>query len=425
MLIKPDNDIIPVAMDDFYRLQLSQIIIFLRNQQLSFWFILLYLIFEYLQPHVMYPAFNVIPWVRIILILCLVAVFFEQRRLKIKSPVNKYINFLFIVIFISSLNAMSSQVAFDNIKVVIVLLLIYYLMINIIDNMKKFFIFLSLFLLLGFKFSQFIFLRWVARGFSYDRYGSFAGNGWLENPGEMAIHMCIIFVLSLFFIRAIWPQVESRILRYLLVCIPLTAAGSVIACGSRGSYLALTIAFGLIVFCMYKKMIGFVILTICILIVPYFLSTRDINRLQSMGSVYDTTAMNRLERWEKGWEMIKINPVLGVGYDNWAEADERYFDGEGKECHNIFIECGSELGFLGLFAFALLLISNVKTNFETIVLARESGDWFACNMAQGLNICLVAYLVAGMFVTVFYYPYFWINLAMSVSLNIGTKKALS
>jgi O-antigen ligase len=412
-------------MEGFYRLELGAIWTFLRSQQPSFWFILLYLFFEYLQPHVMYPVLNILPWGKIILLLCLAAVLLENKLFKVKSPINTRLNFLFIIILVSSFNAISSQVSFDSLKTVYALLLIYYLMINAIDDTKKFFVALCLFLLLGFKFSQFIFLKWVARGFSYEKFGAVAGNGWLENPGEMAIHLCIVFVLSLFFIRAIWPQVENRIVRFVLLCIPLTAAGSVIACGSRGSYLALAVAFFLIVFCMFKKTVGVVILVISILMVPYVLSTRDLSRLQNMGSAQDTTAMSRIERWEKGWVMLKKNPVVGVGYENWTVAYRHYFEGKGgKDCHNIFVECGVELGFLGLIAFVLLLISNVKANCETIVLARKSGDRFACNMAQGLNISLVAYLVAGMFVTVFYYPYFWINLAMTVSLNHSTKEKL-
>ena len=43
-------------------------------------------------------------------------------------------------------------------------------------------------------------------------------------------------------------------------------------------------------------------------------------------------------------------------------------------------------------------------------------NWYT-NIAKGLDLALLAYLVTGFFVTVFYYPYFWINLGMTVSLN--------
>jgi hypothetical protein len=45
-------------------------------------------------------------------------------------------------------------------------------------------------------------------------------------------------------------------------------------------------------------------------------------------------------------------------------------------------------------------------------------------MAHGFDAALVAYLVTGFFVTVLYYPFFWINLAFSVSLRETTRRRL-
>jgi len=81
----------------------------------------------------------------------------------------------------------------------------------------------------------------------------------------------------------------------------------------------------------------------------------------------------------------------------------------------------SELGYVGLIAFLLLIFSTYKNNSETINLSRQIDSRFLYNLAVSLNLSLLAYLVAGFFVTVLYYPYFWINLAMTVSLNNITK----
>ena len=43
-------------------------------------------------------------------------------------------------------------------------------------------------------------------------------------------------------------------------------------------------------------------------------------------------------------------------------------------------------------------------------------------MAHGLDGALVGFLVCGFFVTVLYYPYFWINLAMTTSLYEAAKR---
>jgi hypothetical protein len=68
-------------------------------------------------------------------------------------------------------------------------------------------------------------------------------------------------------------------------------------------------------------------------------------------------------------------------------------------------------------------------NFRTRKLSlREEGEKkevkmrFVYYMAHGLDGALIGYLASGFFVTVLYYPYFWINLAMTVSLNAIARK---
>ena len=159
-----------------------------------------------------------------------------------------------------------------------------------------------------------------------------------------------------------------------------------------------------------------------VLSAPFILTERDIERFQNIGSVHDTTGMNRIERWSKGITMFKENPVFGVGFENWAEADWRMFNSDGAECHNIFIECISELGFAGLAAFLMLIYYTFKNNSDTRALSAGDENRFIFNMAKSLDIALISYLVTGFFVTVLYYPYFWINLGMTVALNTVAKK---
>jgi hypothetical protein len=46
-------------------------------------------------------------------------------------------------------------------------------------------------------------------------------------------------------------------------------------------------------------------------------------------------------------------------------------------------------------------------------------------MAHGLDGAMIGFVVSGFFVTVLYYPYFWINLAMTVALNNAAQQALA
>lgn len=364
----------------------------------------------------MYPVLQVIPWGNIILIGALFSAFIEQKLLRIKNRSNFFINIFFVVIIISSLFAISPETSFSRIKIFIILFLVYYLIINILNAEGKLFIFTSLILLISFKLSQAVFLSWVFRGFEYDPYGAAVGSGWLKNSGELAIQLCIAFSISICFLKSLWRH-NNTVIRLILCIMPVIFVGGIIACGSRGSYLALaSITIAMFLFSK-KKIIGILLLSSILLSVPYMVSERDRERTLSMGGEHDRTALNRLERWDKGLEMVNLYPLFGVGYENWAVADFQLFNGTGAECHNIFIECMSELGYVGLAGFLLLIFSTYKNNFETITLLKQTESQFLYNLAVSLNLSLLAYLVAGFFVTVLYYPYFWINLAMTASLN--------
>src|SRR5690606_24770705 len=82
--------------------------------------------------------------------------------------------------------------------------------------------------------------------------------------------------------------------------------------------------------------------------------------------------------------------------------------------HNIFIQVGTDAGLIGLFIYLMLVLRNFLVNRSSY---RFSQDPMMSALAHALNIALLGYLVAGQFVTVVYYPFFWINLALSISLH--------
>ena len=74
-------------------------------------------------------------------------------------------------------------------------------------------------------------------------------------------------------------------------------------------------------------------------------------------------------------------------------------------------------------------VTDFLNNYQTRKLSlnhtgkkKEIKKRFLYYMAHGLDGALVGYMVSGFFVTVLYYPYFWINMAMTVSLNAVARK---
>jgi O-antigen ligase len=126
--------------------------------------------------------------------------------------------------------------------------------------------------------------------------------------------------------------------------------------------------------------------------------------------------------------MMKHHPVTGIGYKNWMKYVQAHYPpwrAEGSDWdiyqlpHNIFIEAGAELGYTGLLLFCGLIGMTFYTNRKTRKLAKQFGEEgvFAFKMAKAFDVALVGYMVAGFFVTVLYYPFFWINYSLTVALH--------
>ncbi len=409
-------------MDHLYEIKIKEIWAFMKTQDSLFWLINLYLFLEYVRPLTIYPAIDVIPFTRIILILTLLIFLLRGNVTLVKNPLNSLLILYFLVILLSSMLALSPSTAFGNITDFMAWMIIYFLIINIVNSENRFFIFMFSFFLYSFKMSQFSLRNWVADGFRFMKIGSGGGVGWFNNSGEFGIQMVIFFSLSLYFFWALkdyWPL--SKKVGVLLF--PSSALISTVSSSSRGALLGLGGVLLVVILKSKHKFKGLLFICFASLTVLIFLPDQQIARFQTAG--VDATSMNRIHLWRAGLDLIDRYPVLGVGYRNWLVALEKYHpDTIQQVCHNIFIECASELGCSGLIVFLLMIIFTFINNAQTRKLTSQgpTKNKFLFYMAHGLDGALVGYLVSGFFVTVLYYPFFWINLAMTVSLREAARK---
>jgi len=409
-----------MANDSLYSVKISEIWSYFKSQDILFWLINLYLFMEYVRPQALYPVLDVIPLAKIILILTLIVLLLKKYPL-VKNHSNVFIGMFTLAVFLSSIFAMSPTVSFQNIYDYLAWVIIYYLVTIIVNTKERFFVFVLCFLIYSFKMSQFSFKNWVLSGFAFSNWGTGGGPGWFHNSGEFGIQMCVFLPIAFYFfysLRSYWPRWKQ----YLFSLFPLTALTGTISCSSRG---ALVGAGAVLLWMLLKsqhKLKGLIVVTLVAALVWTFVPSEQKARFDSAGE--DRTSVQRIERWEKGLKMTELYPLLGVGYANWVVADERIFGGNGALSHNILIQCMSELGYVGLAAFLLMIFSALLNNYQTrkLVSRAGSGDRFTFYMAHGLDGALIGYLVSGLFVTVMYYPYFWINLSLTVVLNNVAKK---
>lgn len=391
----------------------------MKRQPPSFWLILTYLLFEYVRPQNIYEPLQGPPYARIVVILALFAFLFERRKLRFGAPELLLVVFS-VVVIASAVGAYYPHLSYDRLYVYFSWVIIYLLIANGVDTEERFLVFMLCFLLYSFKMSQFGTRSWAQDGFVFREWGATGAPGFFRNSGEFGIQMCIFLPLMVAFIQALgdnWPAW----MRWIAWGVAATAVTGIVASSSRGAVLGIA-AVGLwLLMKSRRKIRAFVTLLVLTLLVYAIIPPEQKARLEAMGD--DPTSVSRSTYWKHGLEIMQENPIHGIGYSNWAEY---YATNYGTRAlpHNIFIEAGAELGYTGLAVFAALLVCTFLINRNTRELAkrRPDGGRFAFYMAHGLDGAMVGFMVSGFFVTVLYYPYFWISLAMTVALNNAARQ---
>lgn len=405
----------PPTSSDYYPLRPRPLWRFLRLQPASFFLVNCYVFIEYVRPQSVWPVLDVLPWGLTALALSLVAVVVEGRLLNRPWTVIDSMLALFsCILILSSFTAVYPQAAYAGWELYFSWVLVFVLITSAVTTERRFFIFTLGFLLYSFKMSQHGFRSWMMNGFQFRDWGVTGGPGWFHNSGEFGIQMCVFLPLCVEFILALRNQ-WGRLTRYFFYLLPLTAVGSMVASSSRGALVG-GAAVGLWWVVRSRRPIR-AAAAIALVAAATWAIVPDEQKARFSTAGEDNTSTTRLDRWELGVEVAKERPLLGLGYNNWAP----YFGGQLS--HNIFIQALSELGYVGLVAFLGLIGATFLLNARTrrLTPAIPARPDFLRHMAYGLDGALIGYLVSGFFVTVLYYPYFWINLAMSVSVHLAAR----
>jgi len=404
-------------MIDLYKLHYKDIKHFLLNEDKTYIGVLVYLFFEYVRPQTLYPAIDFLPYGKIILSACLLIYLMSKNKIIINNIANAWMIVLAIVITLSSFVGLSFSNSVQYWSDFISWMLVYYLITHTVNTEKRYLLFLLLFLLCSFKMAQFSTRGWIMGGRGYSTWGFGGGPGWFHNSGEFGIQMCLYFPLAFYFYMSLkdsWPKWK----RMMLAILPLTGLTGMLSSSNRGTLVGGAAVIGWMFLKSRYKVKGLCALALVGFLSFQFIPEEQKQRFEVAGE--DETSIARINNWKKGLKMAEMYPVFGVGYKNWQIADRQIFDGKGLLSHNIFIECLSELGYAGLTVFVFLIFATFINNRQTRNIALMTGldqNRFIYSMAHGLDAALIGYLVSGFFVTVLYYPYFWINLSMTVALN--------
>lgn len=417
-----------IDIQDFYAVKVGVLWSGLKQEHAAFWWLCVYLFFEYIRPQTLYPVIDFIPWAQISFLLAIMFAFTDKTVTWVRNAGNAYIIVFFIVILLSSIFAFNPSISWGKLDIFLNWVLLYFLLITVVNTEKRFFLFLLLFFLVNFKMSQHGFISFAGRGFSYTKWGVTGSPGWFRNAGDFGIQMTIFVPMSIAFIIAM-KEHWGRYKTWLFYSLPVTGLLTILATSSRGAQLGVVAT--IIWFMMKSKhrfkvmaggaIIGFVIYSA--------LPSEMLVEYEEMGE--DSTSEARLSLWKFGMEVVKDHPGLGIGYENWLSYC-RYVNpyGVGKksycvDTHNSYVEAATELGVFGFLVFMFILLYILRQNANTRKNANITGNRFVFYMAHGLDGGLVGCAVASFFFSILFYPMFWMQLAMTVALHQISKKQIN
>ncbi|MGA8161146.1 MAG: O-antigen ligase family protein [Acidobacteriaceae bacterium] len=414
-------------MEKLYTLNPKALWTQFRKEHFAFWMVCMYMVLQYFDPLEIYRHLDFIPWDKVVIALAVLAYPMDPRRRWVRDSTNLWMTLFLVVIIISSALAVYPSISWRHWFDFVDWYVVYFLIINIVTTRERYFIILAIFLVANFKMSFYGARTWAERGFGFTSWGLTGPPGFFQNSsdfsGEMLMFAPIAFQLALF----VKPYVR-RVTYWFLMLGAVTGAMSVLGASSRGSQLALAFQ-GTWIAIQRKLKLKILIGIVLFAGIGYaLLPAAEKARFQSAGT--DKTSVQRLDYWRAGVKMIENNPLLGVGYFNFApvyasHATDKLWHGTAQLPHNIFIQVGTDAGFIGLGIFLILIYRSLKIprDIRHLCAKYEDTPAFAPGIARGLVITAWGFVIAGQFNTVAYYPFLWINLALTVSLADIVRRA--
>jgi len=408
------------TIEDLYSLELKVWWAYFKSESLAFKMICLYLFVEYVRPQSIITWLDFLPWAKLFLLGSLIGVFMEKDRKWVSSPINKWMVLFFLSILWSTVNAQYPSESYKYLANFYTWFVIYFLIINIVTTPKRFLFFLAIFCIASFKISLSLAITWAKRGFSFTDWGLMGPPGPFANSGELAIQMAVFWPIGLAVALSLKPYISSWKFKVLML-MPITACMVILGASSRGGQLAMMLQFFLRFFKQIFKIKVLVGIVVVVAAGWHFLPEEQKQRFAESGS--DKTSEQRLLYWKNGFKMMNDHPFTGVGYFNFMPYFEDYYSEDmlyptAQLPHNIFVQVGADLGYIGLF-FYLMLISSAFSAISKI--GKDTVPSIIGELSVALKISMIGFLVAGQFVSVVYYPFLWIQLALINTLCTSNK----
>lgn len=392
----------------------------------ALWFLCLYILMEYIRPYAMYSFLNILPWGEVTILSCVASVFMTGSKANGFGMMDAMFVIFSIIVILSGIFAWHPMLSLKYWAIYASWMLMYFCIISILTTPNRMFLFTLFFILINFKLSFHGARSFAMRGFSFASYGLSGPPGWFNNSGEFALQMVVMFSISLSILLACREYVQNSMRWWILMFLfPGTAAISILGSSSRGGQIALLSI--MVIFLLkggniFKKIL---IIIVLLYVVSHLLPEDQVHRFDTMGN--DETSELRLMHWKNALNTIEHEP-MGIGYKNWIPYyAENYNPEVVQEIHNTVLEAFVELGYPGGILFLVMIITSIVMNIKTSKEMKGIGGVEEKSMAAiatGINLGLLGAFIAALFMSVLYYPIFWLAFSMTSALRHISKSKI-
>ena len=224
------------------------------------------------------------------------------------------------------------------------------------------------------------------------------GLGFLSDPNDFAQAIVMVFPLL-----GLW-YLPGRFLRNSVTV--FAPAGlmlyAIFLTHSRGALLGLLA----LLFFGVRKRLGNTKTMILVAIIAIAPSLAQFGGGRAM-STKEESASQRIEAWYEGFQMLRSNPLFGVGFGNFV--DNHYLT-----AHNSFVLCFAELGLFGYFCWLALLVVSYQGLARVIDHAAQDSQEHA--LANMLRSSMIGFLACAWFLSRTYQPGLYIMLAVCMAM---------
>ena len=349
----------------------------------------------------------------VVMFFWLIHILRRKENIRIAKQPTLLIILLFCLGLASFFWAKDGSVVLARVVNLINLLLFYILFQDLVKNNKRLKIVLFTLFITGIIYSL------ITVGIELQTHVQRVGLTKIQNPNHLAMSLIIGFLVTPYILKTL----KSHFLKIITILGILVSIVAIIMTGSRGAWVGLVIAFVLTFLIIKSKVIrprNLIIIGIIIVIFIFALyqtgviSQYTVKRITTITDIRENRGgAGRLNIWKVGLEMIKYNPIIGVGLNNFSVRFENYIapaDMEGKYhmypgCgpHNMFLSIQGELGIIGLVLFLLFF----WTTFKSLLPHRQDPRAI-------IGILLLTFIFfTGITGTIQYTKSFWIAISIA------------